>query len=169
MGRKKAKNHKRRQRRLTVTQRSIDKRRWMLTIGSKEAAVNFYSILVAFQRAGGGGLINEEALKYVAKWMDIISEHDPDVEKRADDSRGPFRERDTSPLNIVLELDHRERELMLFIWRTMYSQLIASRTRDNWVRNQGQEDYELAVKDYEAWIDSLEGEGYIPGTASKGN
>ena len=73
MGRKKAKSHKRRQRRLTVTQRSIDKRRWMLTIGSKEAAVNFYSILVAFQRAGGGGLINEEALKYVAEWIEFIS------------------------------------------------------------------------------------------------
>ena len=58
----------------------------MLTIDSKEAAVNFYSILVAFQRSGGGGLINEKALKYVVKWMAVISEHDPDVEKRADDS-----------------------------------------------------------------------------------
>jgi len=35
----------------------IEKRRWKLVIDSKEAAVNFYSILFAFQTSKGGGLL----------------------------------------------------------------------------------------------------------------
>ncbi len=112
--------------------------------------------------SGGGGLINEEALKYITKWLNVISKYDPDIEKLANDSRGPFRERDTSPLTIALELDHKERSLMLFIWKTMYNELLTPKMRDNWIRNQGQEDYELAVKNYKAWVDSLEGEGSSP-------
>jgi hypothetical protein len=169
MSRKKAKRYRRKARRSTPTQKNIEKKRWVLTIDSKEAAVNFYSILAAFQRSGGGGLINEEALEYIAKWMNVILEYDPDIEKLADDSRGPFRERDTSPLTISLELNSKERSLMLFIWKTMYSQLITPKMRDHWIKNQGREDYELAMKNYKSWIDSLEGEGFIPGITPKGN
>lgn len=160
MSRKRAKRYRRKPRRSTPTQKNIEKRRWVLTIDSKEAAVNFYSILAAFQGSGGGGLINEEALEYIAKWMHAILQFYPDIEKLADDSRGPFRERDTSPLTISLELNSKERSLMLFIWKTMYSQLITPEMRDNWIKNQGREDYELAVKNYKSWIDSLEGEGF---------
>jgi hypothetical protein len=167
MSRKKGKRYKRKQGRSRLTPKNIEKKRWVLTIDSREAAVNFYSILSAFQISAGGDLINEEALKYITKWMNMISKYDPDIEKRADDNRGPSRERDLSPLTISLELNHKERSLMLFIWKTMYNELITSEMRDNWIRNQGREDYELAVKNYEAWVDSLEREGYIPETASK--
>lgn len=156
MSRKKGKRQKRKQGRRA---RPIQKKRWTLTIDSKEAAVNFYSILLAFQMSGGGGFINEEALKYITKWLNVISKYDPEIEKLANDRRGPFRERDTSALTITLELDHKERSLMLFIWKTMYNELVTPKMRDNWIRNQGREDYELAVKNYKAWIDSLEGEG----------
>ena len=169
MSRKKEKRHKRKQGKSTPAQKNIENRRWVLTIDSKEAAVNFYSILLAFQRSDGGDLINEAALKYITKWMSVISKYDPDIEKRADDSRGPFRERDRSPFTFYLELDYQERTLMLFIWKTMYSQLITPNMRDNWIRNQGREDYELTLKNYKGWIDTLEGEGYIPRTAPEGN
>lgn len=135
-------------------------RRWILVIDSKEAAVNFYSILLAFQRSNGGGLINKEALKYVAKWMNVILKHDPDVVERANDSRGPFRARDLSPLDISIQLNRKERAIMLLIWQTLLNQLMTPTNRANWIENQGLEDYELAVKYYKAWIDSLQGEGY---------
>lgn len=160
MSRKRSKRHKRGK--LTPVRSKPAKRRWKLTIDSKEASINFYSILIAFQRANGGGLINKEALKYVNIWIDVILEHDPDIERRVNDTRGPFRSRDMSPLNISLELDNKEKDLMLFIRKSMYSQLITPKSRDNWIRNQGREDYELAVKNYRGWIDSLEGEGYVP-------
>jgi hypothetical protein len=35
--------------------------------------------------------------------------------------------------------------------------------KGHWIKNQGKEDYELAVKNYKGWIHSLE--GYIPGSA----
>lgn len=146
---------------LRSTQNEMEKRRWTLVIDTKEAAVNFYSILVALKKSKGGGLINKEALKYVTKWMNFILEHDPEVEKQADDSRGPFGERDMSPLNISLELNYKERTLMHFIWKTMYNQLIAPEVRNDWIKNQGLEKYETAIKNYKAWISSLEGSGYL--------
>jgi len=151
------------------TQDEIEKRRWILVIDSKEVVVNFYSILLAFQKSKGGGLINKEALAHIAKWMNFIKKHDPEVEKRASDTRGPFRERDISLLNIPLELNHKERSLMLFIWKTMYNQLITPEMRDNWIRNQGREDYELAIKNYKDWISSLEGVGYLHETSRQEN
>ena len=42
------------------------------------------------------------------------------------------------------------------------------RIRHNWIGNQGQTDYELAVKNYESWISSLEGEGHISETQPNG-
>lgn len=165
MSRKKVKRRQRKQGKSTQKQKNIEKMRWILTIDSKEAAVNFYSILLALQRSDGNGYFNEAALKCIGKWMNVISKYDPDIEKRADDNRGPFRERDTSSLTISLELDHKERDLMLVIWKMMHSQLITPKMREYWIRNQGQEDYELALKNYESWINTLEGEGYIPETA----
>ncbi len=45
---------------------------------------------------------------------------------------------------------------MLFIWQAMHQQLISPETRAGWIRDQGQEDHELAIKDYEAWISALD-------------
>lgn len=140
---------------------SAANRRWKLTIDSQEAAVNFYSILHAFQKSGGGDLIDAEALAYVKKWIGFITQQYPGVVARANDSHGPFRVRDTSPQDISLELNERERALMLYIWRTMYMQLITPSVQEDWIRNQGRLDYELAVKNYQSWINSLEGEGYM--------
>ncbi len=152
---------------LKSTQNEMEKRRWMLVIDSKEAAINFYSILLALQRSNGGELINKEALRYVTKSMDFISEHVPEVETLVDDSHGPFRKRDMSSLNISLELNYKERTLMHFIWKTMYNQLIAPEIRDDWIKNQGIADYEAAIKNYKAWISSLEGSGYLHETAQE--
>ena len=49
--------------------------------------------------------------------------------------------------------------------KMMYSQLITPKMRGYWIRNQGQEDYELALKNYTSWINTLEGKGYIPETS----
>jgi hypothetical protein len=117
---------------------------------------------LALQRSEGSGLINKEALSYVTTWMSVISKYDPDIEKKANDTRGKFRKRDISPINITFELNYKEKSLMLFIWKFTYSEMITPETRDNWIKNQGQEDYELALKNYKEWINSLEGEGYIP-------
>ena len=95
--------------------------------------------------------------QYITKWLNFISEHDPEVEKLAKDRRGPFRKRDTSSITITLELNHKERSLMYFIWTTMYNQLITPEIRDQWIKNQGREDYLTANKNYKAWISSLEG------------
>ena len=135
----------------------IEKRRWKLVIDSKEAAVNFYSILFAFQTSKGGGLLKKEDLKYITKWLNFILAHDPEVEKLAKDRRGPFRKIDTSSITITLELNHKERSLMYLIWTTMYNQLITPEIRDQWIKNQGREDYLTANKNYKAWISSLEG------------
>jgi hypothetical protein len=75
------------------------------------------------------------------------------------------REQDITPLNLPLELNYEERNLMLFIWRAMYSQLRSPEMKEQWIKNQGKEDYELAVKNYKGWIYSLEREGYMPGSA----
>ena len=154
MSRKKAKRRKRA--RQTTVQRNAAGKWWTLVIDSQEAATNFYSILYPLYSSNGAGLINEEALTYVAAWLDTLSKHIPDIAELASDSRGPFRPKDRSPREIVLKLDRKERELMLFIWRVMYRQLITPETRDSWISNQGQEDYELAMKDYEAWISALD-------------
>lgn len=156
MSRKKSRRYKRKPKTI-----KSGERRWVLIIDSKEAAVNFYSILLSLQKSNGGGLINKEAVKSVETWMNVIKTQDPDVEKRANDPRGPFREREILPLNISLELDDKHRALMHFLWKTMYNQLITPEGRESWIRNQGQQDYEFAVKNYQAWVNSLEGEGDI--------
>ena len=154
MRRKKVKRRKRARR--TAVRHNAESKRWTLVIDSLEAAINFYSVLYPLYSSNGAGLINEEALAYVAAWLDTLSKHIPDIGELANDSRGPFRPRDRSPREIALKLDRKERELMLFIWRVMYRQLITPDARDSWISNQGQEDYELAIKDYEAWISALD-------------
>jgi hypothetical protein len=154
MRRKRVKRRKRARR--TTVQHNAESKRWTLVIDSQEAAINFYSILYPLYSSNGAGLINEEAVTYVAAWLDTLSKHIPDIAELANDSCGPFRPRDRSPREIVLKLDRKERELMLVIWQAMYQQLIAPETRDGWTRDQGREDYELAMKDYEAWISALD-------------
>ena len=129
--------------------------RWTLIIDSKEAAVNLYSILLAFHQSGGGGLIDRKGARHIAKWLRIISEQVPDVRDLADDSRGPFRERDLSSISVSLELDSRERALMLSICKTIHRQLTTPEGRRNWIENQGRADYELAAKNFRSWVDSL--------------
>ena len=153
MGRKKVIRRKR--------SRSAPKQqnRWTLIFDSKEAAVNLYSILLAFHQSRGGGLIDRKGVRHIAKWLRNISEQVPDVRDLADDSQGPFRERDLSPINVSLRLDSGERALMLFICSTIHRQLTTPEGRHNWIENQGRADYEIAVKNYQSWLDSLEGEG----------
>lgn len=144
-----------------LSQEDLKKRRWMFIIDSKEAAINFYSILFPLKISHGGGIIDKKALKHVEKWLNTISKFIPDIKKLAHDTAGgPFREQDISPLNLPLELNYEERNLMLFIWRAMYSQLRSPEMKEHWIKNQGKEDYELAVKNYKGWIHSLEREGY---------
>ncbi len=133
--------------------------RWTLIFDSKEAAVNLYSILLAFHQYRDGGLIDRKGARYIAKWLRNISEQVPGVKDLADDSQGPFRERDLSPINVSLQLDYRERVLMLSICKTIHGQLITPEGRRNWIENQGRADYEIAVKNFRSWVDSLEGEG----------
>ena len=141
--------------------KTSEKRHWKVIIDSQEASANFYSLLSALQKEKGSGLINKKALRYVTRWINVIKKNDPDVEERSNDTRGPFRERDLSPFTFSLELDQRERELMLFLWKTMYIELTTRQTQDNWISSHGREDYESAVKNYQSWINSLEEEGYI--------
>ena len=133
--------------------------RWVLTVDTEEAAVNLYSILLAFHQSEGGGLVDRKSTKYIAKWLKIISEQVPDVRDLASDDRGPLRERHISPVNVSLDLDSRERALMLFICKTLYGQLCTSEGRRDWIKNQDRADYELAVKNFRGWVNTLEGEG----------
>ena len=134
-------------------------KRWVLVIDSKEAAVNLYSILSAFHQSGSRGRIDREGIRHIANWLKLISEQVPNIRDLASDVRGPFREKDLSPIGFSLELDSRERALMLFICKTTHTQLIASKGRRNWIENQGHADYELAVKHFQTWANSLEEEG----------
>jgi hypothetical protein len=58
-----------------------------------------------------------------------------------------------------LELDPKERTLMLAICKIIHGQLTIPTGRRNWVENQGRADYELAVKNFQIWVNSLGGEG----------
>ena len=153
MSRRKRNGHK--QPRLVPTQQ----KRWVLVIDSKEAAVNLYSILLAFRQSEGSGLIDRESVKYITKWLKVISEQVPGVRDLADDNRGPLRERDLSPIDATLELDPKERALMLTMCRIIHGQLTTPNGRRNWIENQGRADYELAVKNFQTWVNSLEREG----------
>jgi len=134
-------------------------KRWVLVIDSREAAVNLYSILMAFRQSEGSGLVDRESVKYITRWLKVISERVPGVRDLADDKRGPFRERDLSPIEVVLELDPQERILMLAICKIIHGQLATPKGKRNWIENQGRADYELAVKNFQAWVNFLEGEG----------
>jgi hypothetical protein len=131
---------------------------WTLHLGSVEQALNLYSILLALQQSEGGGLINREALQYVAKWMDMIADQVPDIVELVNDRQGPFREKDYSPLEASLHLDEKERSLMLFVCQVIHAQLLTAEGKTNWIENQGQEDYQMAVRGYRRWIRSLERE-----------
>jgi hypothetical protein len=135
----------------------------MLVMDSKEAAVNLYSILLAFRQSEGSDLIDRENAKYITKWLKVISEQVPGVRDLADDNRGPLRGRDLSPIDAILELDPKERTLMLTICKIIHGQLTTPNGRRNWIENQGRADYELAVKNFQTWVNSLEGEGMSAG------
>ena len=115
--------------------------------------------LPSISPARGGGLIDRKGARYIAKWLRDISEQVPDVRELADDSQGRFRERDLSPIDVSLKLDSRKRVLMLSICKTIHRQLTTPEGRRNWIENQGRADYEIAVKNFRSWVDSLEGEG----------
>jgi hypothetical protein len=114
---------------------------------------------LAFRQSEGSGLIDRESVKYITKWLKVISEQVPGVRDLADDNRGPLRERDLSPIDATLELDPKERTLMLTICKIIHGQLTTPNGRRNWIKNQGRADYELAVKNFQTWMNSLEGEG----------
>lgn len=134
------------------------KAKWTLRLRSTEEALNLYSVLVAFQESDGGGLINQEALRSVARWADAIANQVPSIGELATDKRGPFREKDYSPLNALLILDERERSLMLFVCQVIYAQLLTPEGKRGWIENQGQKDYDMAVAGYQRWIRTLERE-----------
>ena len=137
----------------------LQQKRWVLVIDSKEAAVNLYSILLAFCQSEGSGLIDRESVKYITKWLKVISEQVPGARDLADDNRGPLRERDLSPIDANLELDPKERALILTMCSIIHGQLTTPNGRRNWIENQGRADYELAVKNFQTWVNSLEREG----------
>lgn len=137
---------------------STNKKTWILTFASSEAAINLYSILLAFQQSEGSGIINREAVKCVNQWLRKISRQIPNIDKLANDPRGPFRQRDISPIMASLELDSRERSLMLYICKIIYKQLAAPKGRLDWIKNQSQADYDYALENYKTWISVLENE-----------
>lgn len=131
------------------------KTRSTLHLGSREEALNLYSVLVAFQMSDGAGVLNQEALDTVGRWVEAIKVQVPGIEALAGDTRGPFREKDYEPMAASLVLDEKERSLMLFVCQAIYSQLLTPEGEQNWVRNQGRGDYEVAIKSYRRWIESL--------------
>jgi hypothetical protein len=131
------------------------KTRLTLHLGSREEALNLYSILVAFQVSDGAGILNQEALATVGRWVEAIEVQVPGIKALAGDTRGPFREKDYTPLAASLVLDEKERSLMLFVCQVSYSQLLTPEGRQDWIRNQGRGDYEVVVKSYRRWIESL--------------
>jgi hypothetical protein len=137
---------------------STNKKIWTLTFDSREAAVNLYSILLAFQQSKGSGLINREAVRCITQWLKKIRRQIPNVDELANDSHGPFKQRDMSPIIASLELDSRERSLMQYICKIIYEQLVTPKGRLDWIKNQGQADYDLAVKNYQTWLTVLEDE-----------
>jgi hypothetical protein len=138
---------------------SMRQQRWVLTIDSREAAVNLYSILMAFRKSEGTGFIDRESARHITRWLKAISEQVPGVKDLADDTRGPFRKRDLSSIDATLELGPRERNLMLTICKLIHGQLTTPKGKRDWIENQGRADYELAVKNFQTWVNSLEGEG----------
>jgi len=135
-----------------------NKKIWILTFDSREAAVNLYSILLAFQQSKGSGIINREAVRCITQWLKNISRQIPNIDELANDPHGPFKQRDTSPIRASLELDSRERSLMLYICKIIYEQLATPKGRLDWIKNQGQADYDFAVKNYKDWLTVLEDE-----------
>jgi hypothetical protein len=138
---------------------AMRQKRWVLRIDSKEAAVNLYSILLASYQSGGYGPFDRKSTRQIARWLRVISEQVPGIEGLANDARGPFRERDLSPIAVSLQLDARERALMLTICKMIRSQLTTPEGRRNWIANQGRADYEMAVNNFETWVNALEGDG----------
>ena len=128
---------------------------WVMHIDTREAAVNLYSILQAFHRSGRTGIGGRESVRHIEKWLSSIEKQVSDVKRLAADTQGPFRKRDLSPIDVSLELDAKERALMLTICQIIHSQLLTSEGKRNWIENQGRADYELAVKNFKGWVNAL--------------
>ncbi len=134
-------------------------RYWMLTLKTKESAINFYSLLTAFQHSEG--MLKKPALGVVAQWVARLMEQVPDIEEIAHDQRGSCRERLLAPLNAEIPVHIKHRALMQFMCQTMYAQMQDPKHRQGWIENQGREDYELAVQDYQLWMQQLAGQGIV--------
>ena len=134
-------------------------RYWTLTLKTKESAINFYSLLTAFQQAEG--ILKKAALRVVGQWVTQLRQQVSDIEEIAHDQRGPYRERLLAPLNVDIPVHIKNRALMQFMCQTMYAQMQNPKDRQHWIENQGREDYELAVQDYQLWMQQLEGAGVV--------
>jgi len=133
----------------------IPSKQWSLVIESKESALNLYSILLAFT-SDASKVLDTKAKKHAKNWLEIIECDVPDICMLVDDTaKGPFRELYISPLDIEIKLDFKERKLMLFICKAFYNQLLSPEGRDNWINNQGQENYDFALEDFRNWIEML--------------
>lgn len=128
---------------------------WRLVLETTESALNLYSILWSFRSEMGAGVLNDEALAYVKVWLGLIESAVPNILALAEDVRGPFRERDNTQIHLVMPLDDKERELMLFICKLIYQQMLQPEERERWIQNQGQADYDMAVMQYRSWIAAL--------------
>jgi len=128
---------------------------WQIVLETTEAALNLYSVLVAFS-AEGQRVLNDEALLCIKMWLRLIERAVPTIQTLAEDVRGPFRERDRAQINLVIQLNDKERQLMLFICKTIYHQLLQPEERTRWIQNQGQADYDIAIAHYRSWAATLE-------------
>jgi len=137
---------------------SKNKKIWTLIFTSSEAAINLYSILLVFQQTKGSGIINREDVKRITQWLRNFRRQISNIDKLSNDTHGPFRQRDMSPIIASLELDSRERSLMIYICKIIYEQLATPKGRLDWIKNQGQADYDFAVENYKTWLTVLENE-----------
>jgi len=142
--------------RFRLKKKSPNSPQWRLVLKTNEEALNLYSILWVFRSEQGSRVLNDEALGYVQAWLNRIERAVPNIQTLAEDVRGPFRERDRAQIQLVIPLDAKERELMLFICKLIYQQLLQPAESERWIENQGQADYDLAIENYRSWITTLE-------------
>jgi hypothetical protein len=141
--------------RFRVKKKPTKAKPWRLVLETTEAALNLYSILWSFRSEMGAHVLNDEDLAYVEVWLGLIESAVPSILTLAEDERGPFRERDNRQIHLVMPLDDKERELMLFICQLIYQQMLQPEERERWIQNQGQADYDMAVTHYRGWIGEL--------------
>ncbi|MCP4697407.1 MAG: hypothetical protein GY862_11225 [Gammaproteobacteria bacterium] len=133
------------------------KKKWSIVVYTKESSVNLYGALLALKKLSESGGMDKEAVKYAEKWMRRIKKHVPDIEERGY-AKGKLHVNDLSPLKLRIKLNEEEKEVMESICSIMYSKLLLPKIKGSWIRNQGVQGYEYALKNYKGWTEALESE-----------